>query len=678
MRTIGLSALLLFVTLTSSLMRAQSERPITPDDLWAMERLQAYDVSPDGSTIVFSSTRYHMEKNEGRTAVSVLDVASGEVREILPDASAPVFSPRGDKLAFERDGQIWFAQPDGSEPIQFTAMSGGASGVVFSPDGERALFVSDVYPECETERCNREKDRLKQERKATGVVFDSLLYRHWNRWRGEKRSHLFLIDVRSGEFRDLTLGSTRDVPPVSLGSDDDYGFSHDGAFVAYATNLDPFRPASTNNDVFVVETATVKKGEAPEKTRVSTSEGNDVRPVFSPDGTWLAYQSMATPGFEADKRRLIIQNRETGEEIDLTDGFDKPVYEFLWSPDAKRLYFTAANGVNNSIYRVEVASRKIEPVVEEHYNASIKLSKDGERLYFKRQRADMPYELFVAEAPDFAPRKLTDVNGELLDELALRPIETFTSEGAGGTPVESILLKPPAFDPEKTYPMIFLVHGGPQGRWSDNFHFRWNMEIFAAPGYVVVAPNPRGSVGYGQQFTNEISGDWGGKVFTDLMNAYDAAIERHDFIDGENTFAAGASYGGYMMNWFLGHTDRFNAILCHAGVYNLESMYGATEELWFPEWEFKGTPWTNPEQYEKWSPHKHIHNATTPTLITHGANDFRVPEAEAFQLFTALQRLGVESKLLYFPDEYHFITKPQNAKLWWETIFEWFAAHRKK
>ncbi len=317
-------------------------------------------------------------------------------------------------------------------------------------------------------------------------------------------------------------------------------------------------------------------------------------------------------------------------------------------------------------------------LLKEHVNSSISISKDDKTIYFKQQRSNMPDELFAMDSDGSNVRQITNLNTKRLAEIETNPIETFWSDGAEGAKVQSILIKPPFFDPSKKYPMIFLIHGGPQGHWNDDFHYRWNSQMFASQGYVVVAPNPRGSTGYGQKFTDEISGDWGGKVYTDLMNAYDYAVKNYNFIDGNNTFAAGASYGGYMINWIEGHTDRFNALVCHDGVFNMESMWGTTEELWFNEWENKGTPWENRELYQKWSPHQYIQNAKTPMLIVHGAKDFRVPEEQAFQLFTSLQRLGVESRFLYFPDETHFVQKPQNSRLWWKTVFDWFEKHYKR
>jgi dipeptidyl aminopeptidase/acylaminoacyl peptidase len=381
---------------------------------------------------------------------------------------------------------------------------------------------------------------------------------------------------------------------------------------------------------------------------------------------------------EADKQDLILYNREKQTYESMTEDFNLSVDEIVWSKNSETIYFTSANEINNSIYKVDIEDGNPELFYKNNVNTKIKLSPDGNTLYFLKQRSDLPNEIFsLSTDGKFNLKQITFINQDLLSDLEFNPVETFRSEGAEGDMVQSILIKPPFFNPNKKYPMIFLIHGGPQGHWSDDFHYRWNIQLFASKGYVVVAPNPRGSTGYGQKFTDEISQDWGGKVYTDLMNAYDYAVKNFNYIDAQNTFAAGASYGGYMISWIEGHTERFNALVNHDGVFNLESDYGTTEELWFPEWEFGGTPWEKRAVYEKWSPHRFIHNAKTPMLIIHGANDFRVSEEQAFQLFTSLQRLGVESKFLYFPDETHFVTKPQNSLLWWDTVFNWFNEHKK-
>jgi dipeptidyl aminopeptidase/acylaminoacyl peptidase len=655
---------------------SQNKRAITVDDLWAMKRIGSFSVSPDGKTIAYTVTSYTFEANKGNTDIYLIDTDGKNLRALKnseKNENEPKFSLDGKSIAFTRGGQIWQCNLDGSNEKQLTNIYTGASDFEWSPDGKKMLFVSSVYPECTTQDCNEQKDKAYEESKVKAEIFTELMYRHWNDWRGHKRSHLFLLDVATGEFKDLTEGNKEDVPPPALGSSNDFNFSHDGTEVAYALNPEFTRATSTNIEVYL---ASLTSPLTPKI--ISTSKGVDSQPVYSPDGNWIAWTSMKRAGFEADKLDLILFDRKTGETEVLTEDFDNSVSEFVWSPDSKVIYFTSGNEINNSIYKLDIDDDEIELFHQNNYNTNIQLSKDGKTLYFLKQRSDLPNEIFSQSTDGKNTlKRITFTNEEILSQLEMNSIETFWCEGANGDKVQSIIVKPPFFDPNKKYPMMFLIHGGPQGAWEDNFHYRWNLQMFAGAGYVVVAPNPRGSTGYGQNFTDEISRDWGGKVYTDLMNSYDYAIKNFSFIDPKNTFASGASYGGYMVNWIAGHTDRFSALFCHNGTFNLESMWGTTEELWFPEWELGGTPWENREAYEKWSPHRYIHNAKTPMLIVHSAYDFRLSEEQAFQLFTSLQRLGVESKFLYFPDETHFVSKPQNAKLWWNTVFDWFKSHQK-
>jgi dipeptidyl aminopeptidase/acylaminoacyl peptidase len=649
----------------------QTKRAITVDDLWAMKRIGTYDISPDGKTLAYTLTAYTFEANKGNTDIYLIDTDGKNLR-ILKNSdkneNEPKFSPDGKSIAFLRDGQMWQCNLDGSNETQLTNIYTQASGFEWSPDGKKIMFVSSVYPECTTQECNEQKDKLKAERKIKAEIFTELMYRHWNGWRGNKRSHLFLLDLLTGNFRDLIESNKEDVPPPALGSSNDYNFSPDGSEIAYSLNPEFSKATSTNIEIYLASASFPK---APKL--ISTSNGVDCQPVYSPSGEWLVWTSMKRAGYEADKKEIILFNRKSGETKNLTEVFDRSVDEIIWSPDSKTIYFTAGNEIYHSIYKVDISSGKVNLFHKDNYNTSIQLSKDGKILFFLKQRSDLPAEIFSQSTDGKNTlRRITHTNEEILSQLEMSPIETFWCGGANGDKVQSILVKPPFFDASKKYPMIFLIHGGPQGAWEDDFHYRWNLQMFAGGGYVVVATNPRGSTGYGQKFTDEIRGDWGGKVYVDLMNSYDYAIKNFSYIDSKNTFAAGASYGGYMVNWIAGHTDRFNALFCHNGTFNLESKWGTTDELWFPEWEFGGTPWENREAYEKWSPHRYIHNAKTPMLIVHGAFDFRLSEEQAFQLFTSLQRLGVKSKFLYFPDETHWVTKPQNAKLWWNTVFDWF------
>lgn len=675
MKTLSLILLILSTTLM-----AQPKHALTFDDLWAMKRIGKVQLSPDGNTIAFNVTTYSFDENKGNIDIYLVDVDGKNIhpfKNSVKNETNPKFSPDGKKIAYVFDSRIWTANLDGSDEQKLTNLSTGASGIVYSNDGKKMLFVSSVYPDCTTDDCNKEKDKQKEESKVKASIFTELMYRHWDEWRGEKRSHLFLLDISSKEVVDLTLNSKSDVPPIALGSDNDYSFSPDGSEIVFTMNPDNVVVTSTNNEIFILKLADIQKEKPTPFKKISESKGNDCQPVYSPDGNFIAYTSMERAGFEADKSRLMLYNRKTGITNILTKDNDLSVSEFVWSPDAKSIYFLAENEIYNSIYKLEVATSKLTLLQKEGDNANLLLSNDGQKLFFKQQRTNLPYEIFSISTEGKDLKQITFTNSDRLASIEMNPLETFWCKGANGTKVQSILVKPPFFDVKKKYPMIFLVHGGPQGHWSDDFHYRWNLHMFASKGYVVVATNPRGSTGYGQKFVDEISGDWGGKPYVDLMNAYDYAVKNFSFIDAKNTFAAGASYGGYMINWIAGHTNRFNALVSHDGMYNAESAWGTTEELWFNEWEFKGAPFQNRKLYEKFSPSRFIQNCKTPMLIIHSANDFRLSEEQAFQLFTALQRLDVESKFLYFPDESHWVTKPQNAKLWWDTVLDWFESHKK-
>jgi dipeptidyl aminopeptidase/acylaminoacyl peptidase len=654
---------------------AQTKRAISIEDLWSMKRIEKFSVSPDNKTIAFSYTTFSMEENKGNSDIFLINTDGSNLRPFKNSAkneTEPKFSPDGKRIGFVRDSQIWTSSVDGSGEEQLTSLSTGASGFEWSADGKKILFVSSVYPDCPDDECNKRKDEEIENSKVKGRLYTELLYRHWNAWRGDKRSHLFVLDLQTKETTDLTPSSKYDVPPIALGSTNDYNFSPSGDEISFTQNRTDFLSTSTNNDVFIIKTGAQKPGE---QVKISTGEGNDNQPVYSPDGKYIAYTSMKRPGFEADKQDIILVDRKSGKSRNLTEKLDLSVSEMIWSKNSDRIFFNSAKEIFNPLFSIDIFSGKVTEVIKDAYLTDIALSPDGKSIYYKKQSTTLPYEIFVTDIDGKNTRQITAVNKDLLAQIEMNPVETIWTEGAEGAKVQSIIIKPPFFDESKKYPMIFLIHGGPQGHWSDDFHYRWNVQMFASRGYVVVAPNPRGSTGYGQKFTDEISGDWGGKAYIDLMNAYDYAVSSIPYIDARNTFAAGASYGGYMINWIAGHTDRFNALVSHAGVFNLESKYGTTEELWFPEWEFGGTPWEKREVYEKWSPHRYIHNAKTPVLIVHGANDFRVTEEQAFQLFTSLQRLGVESQFLYFPDETHFISKPQNARLWWNTIYDWYNKH---
>ena len=659
---------------------AQTKHPLTVDDLWSMKRIGTFELSPDGKTIAFSVTTYSMDENKGTTNIYLINSDGTNLHSLnnsRKSESSPKFSADGKKIAYLADDQIHTCNIDGSDDQQVTNLYTGVDDFRWSHDGKKFLIISSVYPDCGSQDCNKKKDELKKETKVDVRVITHLMYRQWNRWLNDKRSHLFLFDASSKEYFDLNYLMHNDVPPLDLGSENDFNFSPNDKEIAYTMNPNSVVANSTNNEVYTVNVSDIKKDEKAPAKKISESKGNDNQPVYSPDGKYIAFTSMLVPGHESDQQFLILYDRQTGKLKNITKGFDRSIAEIVWSPDSKEIYFTANNEIFNSVYKIDVNTGKIKLILKDHSNTGLALSNDGKTIYFKQQRSTLPYEIFSMNNDGGDIKQITNINKDLLANIEMIPLETFWCNGADGKKIQSILVKPPFFDPSKKYPMIFLIHGGPQGHWEDDFHYRWNTELFASKGYVVIAPNPTGSTGYGQKFTNDISKDWGGRPYHDLMDVYDYAVKNFKYIDPKNTFAAGASYGGYIINWLEGHTNRFNAVVSHDGVFNTESMWGTTEELWFPEWEFGGTPWQNRKLYEKWNPERFIQNAKTPMLIVEGAHDYRVPEEQAFQLFSSLQRLGVESKFLYFPEEFHFVVKPQDARFWWNSIFDWYEKHKK-
>ncbi|MFO7768769.1 MAG: S9 family peptidase [bacterium] len=662
--------LLLFPLTGSAAVQDADTRPITPRDLWSLGRVGPPAVSPDGERAAYTVTRYDIEGDRGDSDIWVVPLGGGDavrMTSVPGTDTAPAWSPDGTRIAFVStrggDGpQIYLLPASGGEARRLTSQPGGAVSPLWSADGSRLLFVSEVWPE---EDPQAERLRDLEEGPTSARIYDELMYRHWDTWEDGRRSHVLMLDVAGGEVRDLTPGPY-DSPPIALGGFQDFDLSPDGSEFAFVRNTDVPAAVGTGNDIWLVDI------DGGEPRLLTENEANDTSPQYGPKGRYIAYLAMKRPGFEADRTRLVLYDRSSGEHRWITESLDRSVSSFAWAPDGEGLFFLAQDGVFRSIYRTDLEGR-IRQITTESYNGALAITPDGEHLVTARQSVTLPTELFLLEAGGGTVRQLTDTNGDLLAELDLDPIERFTFSGAGGMGVEGLIVRPPGFDPERSYPLVYLVHGGPQGAWSDVFHFRWNYSMFAAPGYVVAAVNPRGSTGYGQEFTDQISGDWGGKVFTDLMEGLDHVLEARPYIDEERMAAAGASYGGYMMNWFEGHTDRFLTLVNHDGVANTVSMYGTTEELWFPEWEFRGTPWESADVYERWNPLApgNVEEFATPMLIVHGGEDYRVPLGQGLEMFTTLRRRGIRARLLYFPDEGHWVLGPQNALLWWETIYDW-------
>lgn len=659
--------------------RTAGPKPITFADFIRIKRVTDLQLSPDGTMIAFVVTVMDKAANRGTSDIWIVPSRGGEPKRLTSSPAAdmnPRWSPDGRTIAFisTRSGspQVWTIDPNGGEAVPLTRLSTGASGVIWSPKGTHLAFVSSVFPDCPDDESNRKRMDELEASKVKGRVFDHLLIRHWNAWWDGTRSHMFVVPASGGTPVDVAPGDF-DVPPIALGGSEDYAFSPDGAEIAFVRNTDPdFRLGlGTNNDIFLSGPG----GGAVKK--LTTNKANDHSPRYSPDGRFIAYLAMARPGFEADRQCLMLFDRKAGTTVNLTEKLDYSVADLLWAPGAAAIYFDAEEKGRTAVFKVTLATKKIDRVLDGHFLGSLALSPDGRMLYFLMQAIDRPNDVWSYDLKTKALAQITRINADLLAGLDMRPAEEFWYEGAGNDKVHGYLLKPPAFDASRKYPLLMLIHGGPQGNFGDDFHYRWNAQMFAAGGYVTAMVNFHGSTGYGQAFTDSISGDWGGKPFEDILKAVGYLHGAYPFIDTTKLGAAGASYGGYMIDWIEGHTNIFNCLVSHDGVFDLRSEYGATEELWFPEWEYRGTPWTSPEQYTKWSPSMSVKDFKTPLLVVHSANDFRVPLEQGLQLFTSLQRMGVASKLLYFPDEDHFISKPQNAELWWKTIHEWLATYLK-
>jgi dipeptidyl aminopeptidase/acylaminoacyl peptidase len=703
-------------------------RPMTFADLQRMKRVSDPQISPSGKWVMFSVVDVDLEKNSKVSHLWVVPMPasqgtgggpSGAERQVTfwkDGESGGRFSPDGKQVLFVATdssnglSQIFLAPWDEAAgklgtPKRLTNLSTEADGAIWSPDSQRILFVSRVYPGCSDEpvwldedNCDRKQDGVAAANPVKAQIFDHLLYRHWDHYVGPKRSHVLVVSASDGNaVRDLT--PRRDIddaeaPTFSLGGPMGYAWAPDSKEIAFVTNADLVPAASTNNDVFTLR----PDDPSARPVKISTSMGSDDGPAYSPDGKYLAFRSQERAGYESDRFRLMLFDRKTMATRELLPKFDRWVDELVWAPNSKTIYFASGNHGEEELLGVTLASDATKTLTSGELG-DLHVSPDGSKVVLTSMAVDEPASIVAidltrglgiddgnsAKTSDLrASGKLTHLNNGLIAQLDLPKMESYWFTGATNTKVQGFMIRPPSFEAGKKYPLKFLIHGGPQGAWGDAWSYRWNAELMAASGYVVVMVNPRGSTGYGQAFIDGVNGDWGGKAYVDLMKGLDAAEAKYPFIDKTRECALGASYGGFMADWILTHTDRFACIVTHDGMFNPQSAYGTTEELWFNEWEFRtpgsaepGQPWNYfdkpvaEDPFRKWSPMLSIKNAKTPTLVIHSQRDYRLDVSEGFQLFTALQRLNVPSKMLYFPDEGHWILKPQNSKLWYETVGDW-------
>ena len=695
---------------------------MTFEDMMAMKRLGDTAVSPDGKWLAYEVTTVNLEKNTKTTQLYIQPVAGGEAKTVDVAQAGDTgleFAPDGRRVLFlsGRDGgqQIWLADFDAatgatSDAKKLTNLATEAGSAKWSPDSKSIVFLSSVYPDCPAiseadfdsgDRCNAQRDTALAASKVKARIFTALLYRHWNHFTGDKRSHLFLVQVGDGKMRDLTPNDSRDVPPFSL-DDSSCGcaFAPDSKELAFTENTDPVPAISTSAKIFTLDLT----NPAAKPVQVSTSAGGNFSPAYSPDGKWLAWRSQARAGYESDKFRLMVYDRAAKTTKDLLPKFENWVDEFAWGKSSRQIAFVSGVRGEANLYITGIDPGPAAQLTDNGEFSGLHLLARPDRpgmvekggiiaVVATRMTVDGPSEVVTVNLGDVTKEgdldpgvtryhdsfatPLTHLNDALLAQLDLPKMESFWFTAKDGVKVEGFLIRPPGFDAAKKYPVKFLIHGGPQGAWGDDWSYRWNAELFAANGYVVVMINPRGSTGYGQAFVDGVNGDWGGKPYTDLMEGLDYAEQHYAFIDKTRECALGASYGGYMANWILGHTDRFKCIVTHDGMFNAESAYGTTEEDWFNIWEFKGHPWDyygRPDEenpFRKWSPSLYAKHFKTPTLVVHGQLDYRLDVSEGFQLFDTLQLLGVPSKMLYFPDEGHWVLKPQNSELWWKTVNDW-------
>ena len=639
-----------------------------PFDAAAMLKIQRIgdpQISPDGKTVAFSVVTPDVVANKNSHSVWSVPLAGGAPRKLAMNADRPRWAPDGRAIYYVSGGQIWKMNPDGQMASQVTNLATEADGEIVSPDGKYLVITSNVFPDCGADdACNKNRIDTAANSNVKARLITGLLYRHWTEWKGATRSHLLSIALESGKAVDLTPGN-RDVPPFSLGGPDDYAIAPDSKEVCYSMNTDEVQATGTNNDLFVVG---IDGGES---HKVTANPGADNSPQYSPDGNYLAYRSQARGGYESDKWRLAVLERATGKVTMPTDAIDRAVNSFTWEPGSKRIFFTVTDRGHQAIQFVGVDGGGARIAVAGNNTLDdMQFTADGKTIIFTRQSGDSPTEICRAGSGGGTAVPLTHLNDDLLAQYQLTPLEDFWITGADNSQVQSFLVKPPNFDASKKYPVVMLIHGGPEGEWGESWSFRWNAQVFAGAGYVVVMPNPHGSIGYGQKFTEDIKLDWGGKPYDDIMAVTDYAAKL-PYADPDRIAAAGASYGGYMINWILGHTSRFKCLVSHDGVFDLREEAESTEELWFPIWEFGGMPWENPEVYDRWNPSHFVSDFQTPTLVIHGELDFRIPYSQGLELFTSLQLKKVPSQLLIFPDEGHWVLKPGNSAKWYQTTLEW-------
>jgi len=660
---------------------AAATHPFSIHDMLAMRRISDPQVSPDGQQVAFTVWTADLDANRGRTDVWVAPLAGRGAPRRLTTAEAADYgarwAPDGQALYFvsTRGGsaQVWRLPLAGGEAAPVTALPLDVDNLVVAPDGKHLAVTAEVFPDCETLDCTPQRLEAEEARKSTGRLYTQLFVRHWDTWKDGRRRHVLVVPLeapdRAGAPVDVMRGMDADSPSKPWGGTEELAFAPDGAGIVFATRDAGREEAwSTNFDLYL---APLDGARAPQPL-TADNPAWDTAPAFSEDGKWLAWLAMERAGFEADRYRVKVARWDRGAPKDvrtLTEAWDRSPGELVWGPDGDELFVAADDLGQRAVFAVDAESGAVRRVVADGTNQAVQPY--GDRLLYLHDDLKGPGELWTVDARGKGARAVTDLNAAAVAAARTGDAEQFTFQGAHGDTVYGYVVKPADFDPAQRYPVAFLVHGGPQGSFGNHFHYRWNPQAYAGAGFAVVMIDFHGSTGYGQAFTDAIRGDWGGAPYEDLMMGLDAALARYPFLDGDRACALGASYGGYMIYWIAGQTDRFRCLVAHDGNIDERFAYFDTEELWFPEWEHNGTPWTNPEGYAKHNPVDHIQNWKTPLFVVHGELDYRVVVTQGIGAFNALQRLGVPSQFLYFPDENHWVLKPANSVLWHESVIAW-------
>jgi len=662
---------ILFLTAVS-LGALANPHPFTFEDMIAMDRIGGYALSPDGTKAVLVVRDYSLASNSSNADLIMLDIATGKTRRLTTHEGAdfnPIFSTDGKRLFFlsSRSGsvQIYALPLDGGEPQQITRFPLSISDLKLSPKGTYFSFSAAVYPDTSDFDEVARRDRKRAQDPCTAQVYEELFVRHWDTWEDGKWRHVFYMPVSGGDPVDIMRGMAGNCPSEPFGGAEEYNWSPDEQTIAFTTKLGRDRAWTTNFDVYTYRLADGKR-----INRTAANTAWDTAPLFSPDGTSLYYLAMKIPGYEADRFRIVRLNLRDGSRTVLTESFEVSPADLVFSEDGTILYFTGLKHAHVRVWQLSLADGAIRELVSRHTNHG--LQRLGQDLFFLQNSLTSPSELVRYSLASGNMTKVSGINDKRVADIQFSEPEEFWFTNRDGVRIHGWLLRPVPFDPSMKYPLAFYIHGGPQGSWEDNFHYRWNLQILPAQGYVAVAIDFRGSTGYGDAFREAISKHWGDRPFHDLMDGLDYVLKTYPFIDKDRMGALGASYGGYMINWIAGNApDRFRCLINHDGGFDEFASYYNTEELWFPEYEFGGPPHENPELYDKWSPARYVKNWKTPMLVIHGGRDYRVVDTEGLSTFNALQRKGIPSRLIYFPDENHWVLKPVNSRFWHQEVIRW-------